>query len=146
MKPQPWTSCSGTHSAVHASSVLLLHSVVSILRPRLLDDVAVVVNVFALLTLDESLIEFDQDSVRRQKLHLLALPADRQNLRHKVRRHLWRLRSKHAERELPQLGRGVVEQEIREDHAGRERVHTHLASHLWHVVPRHTLGQLCHQR
>ena len=57
-----------------------------------------------------------------------------EDLGHEVGRHLVRLRSEHAERELAQLGGGVVEEEVGEHHPRRQRVAVHLARPVLLVV------------
>ena len=101
--------------ALHRPTSVLLDDAVVELRARLLDDVAVVVDELALLPLDELVEELDEHAVGRQELDLLALPLYAEDLGHEVGRHLRRLRGEHAERELAQLGRRVVEQKVGED-------------------------------
>mmetsp|Transcript_17128 Transcript_17128/g.42536 ORF Transcript_17128/g.42536 Transcript_17128/m.42536 type:complete len:356 (+) Transcript_17128:213-1280(+) len=123
-------------------SVLRLHAVVRVLLPRLLDHVAVVVDELALLALDEAAEEGAQDAVRREELHLGAVAGDAEDLRHEVARHLVGLRGEHTEGELAQLRRRVVEEQVGEHHARRERVHAHLARSLDVLVAGHTVREL----
>ena len=88
--------------------------------------VAVVVDELALLALDEAAEEGAEDAVRREELHLGAVAGDAEDLGHEIARDLVGLRGEHTEGELAQLRCRVVEEEVREYHAGREGVHAHL--------------------
>eukprot|EP00446_Apocalathium_sp_SHHI-4_P068809 CAMPEP_0177523664 /NCGR_PEP_ID=MMETSP0369-20130122/49520_1 /TAXON_ID=447022 ORGANISM="Scrippsiella hangoei-like, Strain SHHI-4" /NCGR_SAMPLE_ID=MMETSP0369 /ASSEMBLY_ACC=CAM_ASM_000364 /LENGTH=377 /DNA_ID=CAMNT_0019003535 /DNA_START=115 /DNA_END=1245 /DNA_ORIENTATION=- len=118
------------------------NTVVLVLRTRHLDHIAVVVDVLGLLTQDEALEELGQDLVGSQKFDRRAILADVQYLGHDILCDLPRLRRQDAEGELAELGRGVVEQQVREDHAGREDVAIDLAKRLDLVVALHTILEL----
>ena len=65
-------------------------------------------------------------AVGGEELDLLSVAGGGEDLGDEVLGHLLGLRRQHAEGELAQLGRRVVEQQLREDHPRRERVHVHL--------------------
>ena len=81
-----------------------------ILGARGLDDVAVVVDVLALLLEHKALIELEENLVSGQKLHRLSHAVGGKDLGDQILRHLLRLRRKHAEGELAQLGGRVIEE------------------------------------
>mmetsp|Transcript_36582 Transcript_36582/g.113860 ORF Transcript_36582/g.113860 Transcript_36582/m.113860 type:complete len:262 (-) Transcript_36582:586-1371(-) len=122
------------------------HAVVLVLSAWALDHVALVVDVLGLLAQNEPLEELDEDLVRGEEVDRLAVARDVQDLRDEVCGDLLGLRRQHAEGELPELGRRVVEEEVREDHARREGVRANLARRLRLVVSLDALLELPHQR
>mmetsp|Transcript_22513 Transcript_22513/g.57142 ORF Transcript_22513/g.57142 Transcript_22513/m.57142 type:complete len:234 (+) Transcript_22513:139-840(+) len=121
-------------------------AVLCVLRAGLLDDVAVVVDVERLLAEQKALKELDQHAVGGEELHLGALPARREDLGHEVGSYLFGLCGEHAEGELAQLRGRVVEQEVSEDHSGRERVAVGHALSGLAVIALHADGELLHER
>ena len=78
------------------------HQVGVVVR-ALLDDIAVVVNVLALLAHDEAVIELGQDLVSGKEFDRRAHARGREDLWHQVVSHLLGLRGEHTEGKLAQL-------------------------------------------
>ena len=110
-----------------------------------LDDITIVVNVFALLLQDESLKEFGEDSVGRQKVDAAAILVRRKDLGDEVRRHLLGLSGQNAKGELSQLGRRIVQKKLGKDHTRRKVVHLNGTRELLLLISLNTLIQFLDQ-
>mmetsp|Transcript_15201 Transcript_15201/g.51087 ORF Transcript_15201/g.51087 Transcript_15201/m.51087 type:complete len:200 (-) Transcript_15201:537-1136(-) len=93
------------------------------------DDVAVVVDDGGFFAFHKTIEELEKSPRLREELNERARLAThrREDLGHEVGRDLFRRRGEDREGELAELGGGVLEEEVGEDHARRERVHQDLA-------------------
>ena len=121
------------------------HTSLVILSAGHLDDVAIIVNIFALLLQDESLKELGEDSVGRQKVHAATILVRRKDLGNEVSRHLFGLSGQNTKGELSQLGRGIVQKKLGKDHTRRKIVHLNGAGELLLLISLNTLIQFLDQ-
>ena len=98
------------------------HTVRIVLLAREPNDVAVVVNVLALLLEHKTFKEFGEDAVGRQELDRTAVFGGGQYFGHEVGRDFLGLGGQHAKGKFAQFRGGVVEQQFGKDHARTEIV------------------------